>query len=120
MSDYVVYKKGQQKNTARLDFLGDFEGQYVVTKTNPKVRIVNALGGDSADDRDDALASLILEHNLQDDDGNLLPKKLTRNDIRELGMDQYFPLLEGVNEAIVAAPWFPKPKGETGENSATE
>ena len=112
---FSVYKSGESVNTARIDFKGQYTGQYAVVKTNPKMRVLNGLASGDEARIFASLPSIVVEHNLIDDEGVALPRVFVEDTAGELPVALYLQLLEGINEAVQAAPWFPKAAAKTGE-----
>lgn len=54
--------------TARLELSDPFAGQYLVIRTNPRMRVFRGLASGKLDEMLEALASMAIESNLTDED----------------------------------------------------
>lgn len=78
----IRIKEGYRARQAEIHFRGVFDGLWILANINPKRKVWRKLFDE--DTADETLCSLILAHNLVDEDGDPLDQKLTPEDLEEL------------------------------------
>ena len=79
-------KKKMPRKTTRIDLKEEYEGYFIIFRTNPKIRIIESLGDGELSKVLDALSEIIVEWNLTDEDGNDLGD-VTEESMREVPSD---------------------------------
>lgn len=97
--DRVTVRNGYRQRTARIEFGGDFDGLWAEVKVRAPYKFVRML---SDDERiPDALAELIVGHNLPDaETGDQLPNPIGAQDIELLDFGLVVKIVEQTVEAI--------------------
>lgn len=109
----VVGGQRGPKKTARIELAEPYEKFWVVAWINPKRRLFRDLNSGDEERSDQALGTMIIDHNLvwspsSDTPGEEMPKPLTYDALGDLEQDLYMMIGRGIGEAVEKMAELPK------------